>query len=373
MTKNFFQKNFCDTTFGFENKITSGSTHFFGFKKFRQKTRREEILKKTLLKIPNYSCKLKRQRRKEGRRECREQRGRGREKERRLAKMLARKGTGILTKLYRSLAQKPRFTRHSSTFNPPPMCPGRDTSVEVAGCPFDCENEANACKPKVIKDLMSCQDKRAAMTCDMENGNNKKKKSEPKEPFKSMWETIPGWGEQDCILRLDNVHYKPSDKNTRVYQMTWEPCPRAVKRLRKICCYEDAKVPPQCKRRRGGRGGSACERDNSDLKQDYELLRKCMGKKIEKVTKCQKVAMPDCPAVASNIKCRVVRAPSDCQKICTPYPSYSECQRDEGKKPHPRECGCLGNTMMCEATMFLVRKKNFQLPPDLPAWPPRPK
>lgn len=69
MTKMFFQKIFCDTTFGFENKITSGSTHFFGFKKFRQKTRREEILKKTLLKIPNYSCKLKRQRRKEGRKE----------------------------------------------------------------------------------------------------------------------------------------------------------------------------------------------------------------------------------------------------------------------------------------------------------------
>lgn len=284
--------------------------------------------------------------------------------------MLARRGAGLLLHLNKTLMTN--LTRCAGKFMPPPICPGSDTSVEAAGCPFDCEKETFSCKPKVIKDLMDCRDKKASLTCDMSNNRKKKKPSKPKEPFKSMWETIPGYRDQECILRLDNVHYKPSDKASKKYQMTWEPCPKAVKRLRKVCCFESGKLPPHCEKSKR-RSSSACELGGSDLKQDYQLLKKCLGKKIEKVSRCEKIVMPYCPAVAKSLKCYKLRGPSDCRKVCTPYPSYSECQRDDGKKPHPRECGCVGQSMMCEVYRFAKRKKEFLLPPDLPAWPPRPK
>lgn len=288
--------------------------------------------------------------------------------------MLARNGAGLLANLRKTLTTKFNFTRFVAGYTAPPICPGRDTSEEASGCPFDCEKEVFECHPKKLKDLMSCQDKRAAVTCETNQNKNKDKDSKPPKPFVSMWETIPGYRDKDCILRLDNLHYKPSDKNSRKYQMTWEPCPSSVKRRRKICCFESAKLPTHCKgSKRSTSSKSACESEDANLKQDYHLLKMCLGKKIEKVSKCEKIVMPYCPAVAKITRCARVRLPTDCQKVCTPYPSYSECQKDPGKKPHPRECGCLSNAMVCESMRFFERKKKFSLPPDLPAWPPRPK
>uniref|UniRef100_A0A1B0BS59 Uncharacterized protein n=1 Tax=Glossina palpalis gambiensis TaxID=67801 RepID=A0A1B0BS59_9MUSC len=192
---------------------------------------------------------------------------------------------------------------------------------------------------------------------------------------KSMWETIPGYNPCPLPPRLDEIHYQPSDLEKRTYYRTWVECDRLV-RKRKFCCFDDVGVPPHCLEKKRPPVESACEEDPQKLKVDLTLLKDCMeatkNRPRPKKSRCIKIVMPFCGKVAKNTKC-AAREHKECTKECCPYPSFSECQRQPGRPAPPVECRCQDPVASCEVMKFLSYKKQFQIPPPLPAWPPRPK
>uniref|UniRef100_A0A1B0AAZ4 Uncharacterized protein n=1 Tax=Glossina pallidipes TaxID=7398 RepID=A0A1B0AAZ4_GLOPL len=221
--------------------------------------------------------------------------------------------------------------------------------------------------------LQSCLTKDA---CDGAIHQHKLKHGEKRPTgFKSMWGDLKPI---ECILpiRHDMEYYHSSDKLKRKYQQTWDEC-GAIKRKRKICCFDDLpEASPACTERRKLKVQSAVPGDDGKFKIDYELLKKCMNKSIKKIPKeiprCLKIRLACCQPVAKNLKCKGKPA-SKCKKTCTPYPSYSECQRPPTRKRRPVECKCTRMEAGCIVVEFLKRKIQFNIPPPLPAWPPRPK
>ncbi|KNC34539.1 hypothetical protein FF38_00517 [Lucilia cuprina] len=205
---------------------------------------------------------------------------------------------------------------------------------------------------------------------------HKHNKQEDK-PFISMWETCGV--EEQCpalIPRLDETHYESSDKRKRVYTQTWKSCEPVV-RKRKVCCFNEmCMLPPLVKRPKCESPQTAKEKDSEQLKLDYNVLKKCMEKPPEnpntrRINKCHKINMPCCRKVAAIIKCHRNRMRSKCLKECCPHPSFSECQHPKLKKGPPVECRCLHFVNQCETNRFAIRKKQFNIPPALPAWPPK--
>uniref|UniRef100_A0A1A9VV45 Uncharacterized protein n=1 Tax=Glossina austeni TaxID=7395 RepID=A0A1A9VV45_GLOAU len=186
------------------------------------------------------------------------------------------------------------------------------------------------------------------------------------EPFKSLW-NYP----KECCLnnpcphlapRFDELYWCPSDKYTREYQQTWVECPRLKILPRKFCSYEDPGLPPVCRRPRQTKVPTACAFNQKKLN---ELKKICQFN-----AKCPRLEMPCCTRVRVPPKCIRNRERSNCKKYCCPYPSLAECCRQCPKPPKPVECQSSW-TSICDVYRFLRRKKMYNIPPPLPAWPPK--
>lgn len=293
-----------------------------------------------------------------------------------------------LSRLYR---QRFYSTEIKGSWNEAPLCEGRKINKEKETChpkQASCSGSLSACGstqwPKCTEpdikppgQLSCCCDKRLSKpSC--EKPVKKKLKSEKEQAFISMWDTCGI--QQQCpsiVPRLDETHYDSSDKVNRVYTQTWESC-KPVVRKKKICCFNEmCMLPPLDKRsKKECPSETAKEKDSEKLKLDYNLLKKCLESKPEnpntrRINKCRKIVMPCCRKVAQILKCHRNRMHSKCLKECCPHPSFSECDHSELKKLPPVECRCSHFINQCEVNRFAIRKKQFNIPPALPAWPPK--
>lgn len=172
------------------------------------------------------------------------------------------------------------------------------------------------------------------------------KHEKKKEPFKSMWLDSPCCKLPECpnmIERLDEKNWSHSDKLTRKYQRTWPDCPEFKLVSKKICDFEEYKMPQMEKRK---------PKDRPKTAQPLASEEDCEPKKITKI-KCVRITLPGCKACRSPPKCVPSKKKSDCQKVCTPSPSFSECQRPKLRKRRPRECDCLDQVPMCKVFAYM--------------------
>lgn len=275
-------------------------------------------------------------------------------------------------------------SKKETPINPPPVCgPQKDGVGDVCrpkgyafseSCP---SYHVDECHPKSIpvpEHLRCCCD-HALLEEPCTPLRRPPPPKKEKVAHKSMWETIPGYNPCSLPPRLDEIHYKPSDLEKRTYYRTWVECDRLV-RKRKFCCFDDVGIPPHCLEKKPPPVESACEEDPEKLKVDLTLLKECMEAardrpKPEK-SRCVKIVMPFCGRVAKSTKC-LINTHKECTKECCPYPSFSECQKPPKRPEHPVECRCLDHVPLCEVMNFLSYKSQFEIPPPLPAWPPRPK
>ncbi|XP_011180824.1 uncharacterized protein LOC105211185 [Zeugodacus cucurbitae] len=133
---------------------------------------------------------------------------------------------------------------------------------------------------------------------------------------------------RDVLPRFDDLYYKPSDKEKRKYQQTWSECPRLYILPRKICCTEHFDVPKMEKR--------TFTRDDDQFN-NYNV-KTCRN---NSQSRCAKITWPGCRKGREPSRCFVIKQSSGCLKICTPYPSYSECKKPKPKSLRPVECTCL--------------------------------
>lgn len=167
---------------------------------------------------------------------------------------------------------------------------------------------------------------------------------------------------KDFLPRFDTLYYKPSDKAKRQYQQTWVECPKIQTRKRRVCCYDSTLLPPICRRKKAECPTTACAFDSQKL-----------------VALCKGVSNKRCPTIQSLFclrgihppKCRKIRPIRNCQKKCCPYPAFSECCCPCPTPTRKTECECNKVVPMCFIYRGLKRKLAFDLPPPLPAWPPK--
>ncbi|KAI9583072.1 uncharacterized protein LOC119636599 [Glossina fuscipes] len=188
------------------------------------------------------------------------------------------------------------------------------------------------------------------------------------EPFRSLWNY-----QRECCVnnpcpnllpRFDELYWCPSDKYTREYQQTWVECPRLKILPRKTCCYEDLGLPPVCRRPRQAKIPTACAFNPNKLN---TLKKICIYDQ-----RCPRIQMPCCMRARVPPKCTPSHPKSNCKKYCCPYPSLAECCRQCPIPSKPIECTCKPAwTPTCDVYSFLRRKQVYNLPPPLPAWPPK--
>ncbi|XP_067633501.1 uncharacterized protein [Eurosta solidaginis] len=136
----------------------------------------------------------------------------------------------------------------------------------------------------------------------------------------------------DMLPRFDELYYKPSDKKERKYTQTWNECPEFKIVQKKLCCFENLKYPPMERRKKKEIPDTACPIVTAEEQKNCSIG----GNK-----RCIKIRLPGCGQGRDPPKCFVIKPPSNCRKICTPYPAYSECNRPKPKQRHPVECNCL--------------------------------
>ncbi|EDV34013.1 uncharacterized protein Dana_GF20746 [Drosophila ananassae] len=168
------------------------------------------------------------------------------------------------------------------------------------------------------------------------------KKSKQK-ALKSMW-LNPFCDPEDTYCpfnpRFDDIYYVESDKAKRKYWQTWVACPPINIKPKKICCYAQAKPAPVKRRKRAARPTTACPQPCPDPQPGScpKIPRRCH----------REGRVPS--------KCHKNRAPADCVKPLTPYPSYSECKKRKLDPLHPKECACTVVPMLCE--VWAMYRKN---------------
>lgn len=221
--------------------------------------------------------------------------------------------------------------------------------------------------------LMSCGKKPSLR---LGHGSSRKKiviRPSIPQRFVSMWEgrtNFDVW--KDSYSRLDDKNYTISDKNKRVYQMTWEEG-TYIKRKKNLCCGE-CEERPYIKRPRNNVAPKEEGEELSDLEKKclkMEVVKNSetegLHDRIRNLKECQKRTMSLCGANnKSKLSCQVQRSliRKPCQKECTPYPSFTECrlQIPLNKKPPPRECGCLNRPSNCELLGSIKIKEKFDAP-----------
>lgn len=162
----------------------------------------------------------------------------------------------------------------------------------------------------------------------------KKRKIKKCVPFDPVCTPIECCYDFPCKTNLyppfDDLYYRPSDKNRR-YQRTWAECPKLRLEPRPVCCYEhfDYRKPKRRRRR--------CTEGEYSPNVECAMRKLCPNLDMKK---CPRLNLPGCSKFKCNTKCKRTRLPEDCKKVCTPYPSFSECKRDRPKPLRPVECKC---------------------------------
>lgn len=182
--------------------------------------------------------------------------------------------------------------------------------------------------------------------------------------FKSMWKThnltkeerpqYSKWNyPSECCpqceeVRFDVIYYRPSNK-FRVFQRTWWECsPREVP---KRVCYSYDAIPPEFERRaRPIYPSSLCTPEDQKNRLD------CINKKSGG---CMRLAMPCCRVAARfPPDCTKERRKTHCSKPKCPFPSFSECSREDlAVLPvRPAECRCLEETSKCMGVRYMQNR-----------------
>ena len=169
----------------------------------------------------------------------------------------------------------------------------------------------------------------------------------PDHPLQDLWYKKECCDDpcQDAYVRFDDLYYFVSDKKERKYTRTWRECPKTLRVCKRVCCFDGKeRAPPLPKRPKDAVIDTACPADPN-----------CMAL----TGNCPKIASQGCRPARKIPSCRKEKRPADCYKFCTPFPSFSECQRDQPPRRHPIECPCLNLPMNCEL-------RGVKLPPKLP-------
>ncbi|XP_030388209.1 uncharacterized protein LOC115634539 [Scaptodrosophila lebanonensis] len=164
--------------------------------------------------------------------------------------------------------------------------------------------------------------------------------------------------EDDCateVPRSDLTKYRPGDKLNRKYQRTWVECVLKRRKMRAKCVF---KPPSMERRKRKTPKKGSCDVGTCTLGAPKLALAHCTD--FSKDKKCPRQTSPGCGAARIPGKCRRGdgRAPKDCRKRLTKYPSFSECLMDPLPDAPPTECNCLQKPSMCSVWEYFRNKKS---------------
>ena len=207
-----------------------------------------------------------------------------------------------------------------------------------------------------------CSTKRIRRTpCRVVGKTKKKLPTAPpqQEPFISMWKSKPKhfkvydksmWLKPKCCIpvcptlptRFDDLYWKHSDKKTRKYQVTWSECGPLRMRHRLMCVNPLYVYKPLEKRIFSRNKKLPCPK----IKNTLGKLLPC--RPIDR-SRCRKIkSCPDGSVARRPPTCKKFRGLSDCHKVCTPSPSFSECRKAALIRRCPSECRCLQPVAMCD-------------------------
>ncbi|XP_017091644.2 uncharacterized protein [Drosophila bipectinata] len=206
------------------------------------------------------------------------------------------------------------------------------SSLRSRGALCMCQRFGSGCAKKGGKDR--CPTVNKNYPCGRPESEPKiKRVTQPK--LKSMW-LNPFCDPEDTYCpfnpRFDDIYYVESDKAKRKYWQTWVACPPINIKPKKICCYAQAKPAPVKRRKRQARPATACPQPCPEHQE---------GSCPKIPRRCHKEGRT--PSI-----CNKNRAPADCVKPLTPYPSFSECKRSKLAAAPPQECNCTAVPMLCE-------------------------
>ncbi|XP_020800521.1 uncharacterized protein LOC110177891 [Drosophila serrata] len=226
-------------------------------------------------------------------------------------------------------------------------------SDDNCGAPKECQTTAKegskSCGPAHFKGNI----------CDMVKGRKPKKEEEKKESkakkakakkFTSMWD-IPGCEYEpmcDVPVRLDIAHYRITDKQARAYQVTWTECPRLVIKPKKVCIHQKHPRPKPCRRKRKSQAATA--------RPKVPMVNPMKCKEPQAAGSCPRWTLPCCKPGRFPPSCALTRRVTKCTKRRAPYPSFSECKKEELTVAPPTECRCLATPMACEVWAEIRRR-----------------
>ena len=165
------------------------------------------------------------------------------------------------------------------------------------------------------------------------------------------------WADPECCrknncnttLRYDDLYWKPVDKTDKKYMQTWVECPEP-KLLPVVCKSPDFEFREPEKRTYKKRKVSKC-----DVHNDIGLM-KCGLKEQEG---CRKLKLAFCRPVAGKLSCKRRVIPTLRKKVCTQYPSFSECIRQPAPAGQQDQCGCLVLPIYCDILEALKKQEKM--------------
>ena len=175
-------------------------------------------------------------------------------------------------------------------------------------------------------------------------------------PVKSVWLNAPCCPEKMTPpVRLDELYWSKivTDKRKKKYAVTWAPC--LQRRKRKSCSGKINPPAYEVRKKRPPTARTACP------VLSLEEKRKCKGQTMQK---CLRMILCKCKLARNPPSCKIPPSPSDCDKVCTPVPSFSECLKKYEPIRRKAECECLTMPMKCEIQeeiRKIERNKKFKI------------